>query len=137
MIVNIFDTLEEHLVEGNLVLEFGEQRHHLLLRLGNDGRLVGTRQSEEHIRDAIECYPTLLIRQDGVLEGGCLLTFYNLPDLLTLLLNSRLDGWQIVSLLDLAEVGCAKRQVARRHCLHDNRCESDSEHSLDGFHIRC
>ena len=111
VVVHIFHTLEELLVERNLVAQVGHHGRHLLLRLGDDGRLVGAGQTEEHARHAVEHHATLLIGEDGVGEGGFLLVVHDLLDVGALYLDGLLDGRQVVGLLNLVEVGRSKGQA--------------------------
>ena len=161
VVVYILDALEELLVERYLVVQVGEQGSHLLLGVGDDGRLVGTAESEEHIADILEQHTAVLVGEDGVGEGRFGLVVHYLLDVLTLLLDRRLDGRQVVGLLDACEVGRSKGQSALleqrvlstglvavvtacttgvlgicgdRH-LQQSCCQSDGNKSLVDFHI--
>lgn len=65
---------------------------------------MGTGKTEEDVSHLFEQRTALLIGEDGVLEVRLLLVVYNLLDVGTLLFDSRFDGWQVVALLNLAEV---------------------------------
>ena len=113
-VIDLTDSLEEGLVEGDLVLEIGEQRLHLFLYFSDFGCLVCLYQCEEDATDAVEETSAVLEGQDGVLEGGAVGVVGNLLDALALLLHGSLEGRQVVGGLDLAEVRCAERQLALR-----------------------
>ena len=112
MVVNILYALEKLLVEGYLIVKIGEQGHHLLLGLGNGGRLVGAGKTVKHIHNAVEQDAALFKSKDGVLKGRLLFVIDNLLYIVTLFLDSHLNGRQIVGLLYLAEIGSTKWQAA-------------------------
>ena len=113
-VIDLTDALEEGLVEGDFVLEIGEQGLHLFLYFSDFGCLVCLYQCEEDATDAVEETSAVLEGQDGVLEGGAVGVVGNLLDALALLLHGSLEGRQVVGGLDLAEVRCAERQLALR-----------------------
>ena len=110
-VVDLADALEERIVEGNLVLQFGQHRLHLLLNLGKFRRLVGLGEREEHAPHVVHRAPTLLVGQDSVLEGSRVGVAHDGGYLVALLLDGTLEGWQIVGGLDLTEVGCSVGQL--------------------------
>ena len=69
-VVDLFDTLKELGVERDLVVEFGQQRHHLLLNLTDFLSLVGFGKRKEHTAHTVEQTSTLLEGDNGVLERG-------------------------------------------------------------------
>ena len=103
-VIDLTYALEEGLVERHLVLQRRQLGHHLLLYLGELGRLVGLGQGEEHAAHVVEQAAALLKSHDGVLEGGRVGIADYLGDIVALLLNGRLEGRQIVGGLDLTEV---------------------------------
>ena len=115
MVVNIFDALEEALVERYFVLKVGKQGHGLLLRLFYLRCLVGTDQREEDARHAVEQQSALLVGQNGVGERRLRLVGHDARYLLPLLAYAFLEGRQIVFSFDFAEVRCTVRQRARAH----------------------
>ena len=112
VVVNELDAVEELLVERNLVVQIGKQRHHLLLSFGNARSFVGAGESEEDVAHTVEQESALFESEDGVLEGWFLLVVDNLLDVLTLAIDGYLEGRKIVALLNLAEIGSAERQSA-------------------------
>ena len=110
LVVDLSDALEECLVERNLVLQIGQHRLHLLLYLANLRRLVGIHQGEECATDMIEQLTAVLEGQDGILESRRVGAVHNFLDIVALVLDSGLEGWQIVSGLNLTEIGSAKGQ---------------------------
>ena len=111
-VIDLTDALKQRLVERNLVLEVGQHGLHLLLYLANLIGLVGLNDGKEHTADTVERLATLLEGKDGVVEGRRILVFYDSCDFVALLLDSRLEGRQIVRDLNLTEVGGSKRQGA-------------------------
>lgn len=75
---------------------------------------MGTGESEEHAAHSVEEHTALLISEDGVLEVRFLLVVDDLLNVLTLVLDGSLDGRQVITLLNLAEVWRTKWQGARR-----------------------
>ena len=73
---------------------------------------MGTGETEEDVSHLFEQRTALLIGEDGVLEVRLLLVVYNLLDVGTLLPDSRFDGWQVVALLNLAEVRSTEWKTA-------------------------
>ena len=110
--INLTDALEERHVEGNLVLQFGQHRHHFLLNLAELRCFVCFGQGKEHAAHAVEQSSALLVGQDGVLESGRIGIVHDFGNVVAVLLDGCLEGRQIVSGLDLAEVGCSVRQRA-------------------------
>ena len=117
LVIDLTNTLKERFVERYLVLQFRQHRLHLLLNLTQFGRLVSLRQGKEHTRDTVEQPSALLKRQDGILESRRIFRLHNLRNVLPLLLDSQLKGWQIIRCLNLVEVGGAKGQST----LHQKR----------------
>ena len=64
------------------------------------------------IGNTIQQHTTVLVSEDGVLEGWLLLVADNLLDVGTLLLDASFEGWEIVALLNLAEIRSAERKAA-------------------------
>ena len=148
LVVDLLDALEERLVERYLVFEIGQHRHHLLLNLAQFRRLVSLGEGEKHAAHAVEQAVALVEGQDGVLERGRILILHDLLDVVTLVLDSRLEGRQIVRDLDLAEVGRAEGHLtllqqrvlalsllAGSQLHRQGRCDSDSHNCLTYFHI--
>ncbi len=107
-VVDAAYALEERLVEGYLIRQLGQHGHHLLFYLTQLVGLVGLGQGEEHAADAVQLLAALLQGDDGVLEGGRVGALHYLLDFLAVLLDSLLEGRQVVGRLDLAEVGGAE-----------------------------
>ena len=109
-IIDLLDTLEEGFVERNLILQVGQHGLNLLLNLANLRSLVGIHQGEERASDTVEQLATILERQDGVLERSRVRTIHNLLDVLALLLDTSLEGREIIGRLNLAEIRRTKGQ---------------------------
>ena len=107
-VIDLTDAFEQRLVKRDLVLQIGHHGRHLLLNLCNLGGLVSTGQGIEHTRDMIEQAVTLLKSQDSVLESGRILILNDLRNVVLRLLDSHLEGRQIVCGLDLTEIGCSE-----------------------------
>ena len=112
MIVNLLNTFEEWLVEGNLVLKVGQHGLYLLLYLANLRCLVGLGQGEEHTTDAVEQSSAFLVGQDGILESSRVCIIYDSLDVVACLLDSELKSRQIVFCLNLGEVRGTKGECA-------------------------
>ena len=136
-VVDLFDTLKKLVVERDLVVKLGQQRHHLLLNLTDFICLVGFCECEEHPAHAVEQTAAFLKGDNRVLERGGVLTLDDGLDVLTLLGDSCIKSRHIVGHLNLTEIGCAKGQLAfhqqrvltlclltgsKRH--HHSRCHS-------------
>ena len=113
MIVDILHTLEEPLVEGDLVLQIGEQRDDLLLGSLYLGCAIRLGDAEEDVRHTVEQPSAVLIGQDGVGKGGLRLVVDDLGNFLSLLPDTFLDSGKVVLALDLTEVGRSERQCTR------------------------
>ena len=107
-VIDLTDTLKERLVERDFILQVGQHGLDLLLYLANLRSLVGIHQREERASDTVEQLATILERQDGVLERSRVRTIHNLLDILTLILDSGLEGREIIGRLNLAEIRRAK-----------------------------
>ena len=116
-VIDLFDTLEELGVERDLVVELGQQRHHLLLNLTDFLCLIGFGKRKEHTAHTIERTSTLLEGDNSVLERGRVLTLHDGLDVLTLLGDGSIESRHVVSHLDLVEIGGAKGQLT----LHQQR----------------
>ena len=103
-IIHLLDTLEQRLVKRNLVLEVGQHGLHLLLNLAQFVRLVGLGQGKENGGDTCQLTTAVLEGQDGILERCRVLTVHDGLNVVTRLLHSRLEGWQVVRGLNLAEI---------------------------------
>ena len=73
---------------------------------------MGAGETEEDVSHLFEQRTALLIGKDGVLEVRLLLVVYNLLDVGTLFPDSRFDGWQVIALLNLAEVRSTEWKTA-------------------------
>ena len=111
-VVHLTDTLEERHIERNLVLQFGQLGHHLLLNLTQFRSLVSLRKCKEHTTHAVKHASALLIGYDSVLESSRIGIVHNLGNLVTRLLDGTLKGRQIVGGFNLAEIRCSVGQRA-------------------------
>ena len=73
---------------------------------------MGTGETKEDVGHLFEQRTALLIGEDGVLEVRLFLVVYNLLYVGTLLFDSRFNGWQVVALLNLAEVRSTEWKTA-------------------------
>ena len=71
-----------------------------------------TGKTEEYIGNTIQQHTAVLVSEDGVLEGWLLLVADNLLDIGTLFLDASFEGWEVVALLNLAEIWSAERKTA-------------------------
>ena len=115
MVVHIFYTLKEFLIEVDFVLKIGEQWYCSLFSSLDFGCLVGFCNAEEDIFYPVKQLSALLECQDCILECRLLPVLYNLFYLCTLLFYTSLNGRKIVSALYFTEVGCAKWQCTFLH----------------------
>ena len=69
-------------------------------------------KTEEYIGNTIQQHTAVLVSENGVLEGWLLFVADNLLDVGTLLLDASFEGWEIVALLNLAEIRSAERKAA-------------------------
>ena len=109
VIVNIFDSIEERLVERHLVVEIGEQRHSLVLYFFQLRGLVCAGKSEEDTGYSVEQYATLFVSQNGVLECRRVFVVHNGLDGLTLLFDTSFHRWQKMFGFDFTKIRRAKR----------------------------
>ena len=108
-IIDLFDALEQLLVEHNFVRQVCQHRHHLLLNLTNLWCFIGTDQGKEHPTHTVEQFTALLKGQNGIFESRRLWISYNRSNLFPILQNGNLEGRQIVRGLNLAKVGGTER----------------------------
>ena len=111
-VVHLTDTLEERHIERNLVLQFGQLGHHLLLNLTQFRSLVSLSKCKEHTAHAVKHASAFLIGHDSVLESSRIGIVHNLGNLVTRLLDGTLKGRQIVGGFNLAEIRCSVGQRA-------------------------
>ena len=90
----------------DIELKYEDQTHQVYL----NGTNVSAEIRKEDVGNAVEHHATLLKGKDGVCECWLLLIVHDFLNVGTLHLDGCLDGWQIIRLLDSAEVGSAKRQ---------------------------
>ena len=69
-------------------------------------------KTEEYIGNTIQQHTAVLVSEDGVLEGRLLLVADNLLDIGTLFLDASFEGWEVVALLNLAEIRDTERKAA-------------------------
>ena len=109
VIVYIFDSVEERLVERYLVFEISEQRNSLILGFFQFRGLVCTGKSEEDTGYSVEQYATLFVSQNGVLECRRVFVVHNGLDGLTLLFDTSFHRWQKMFGFDFTKIRRAKR----------------------------
>ena len=113
MFIHVLDALEKGFVEGDFVLQLCQEGSDFLFRFSDNRSFVGTHEGIEDACHPVERDTALLVGQDGVFEGGLFLVGHYLVHFLALLLDSSLNGRQIVGWLDFAEVG---RTIGQRAC---------------------
>ena len=69
-------------------------------------------KTEEYIGNTIQQHTAVLISEDGVLEGRLLLVADDLLNVGTLFLDASFEGWEVVALLNLAEIRGTERKAA-------------------------
>ena len=111
-VIHLSDAFEERHVERDFVFQLRQHRQHLLLNLAQFGSLVSFGQCKEHTTHTVEQASTLLVSNDGVLEGGRIRTIDDFGNLVAALLNGLLEGRQVVRGLNLTEIRCSVGQRA-------------------------
>ncbi len=125
IVVDLLHAVKQALVHHHLVAVLGEHRKHLLAERLEFGRRDGFVKAVEHVRHVFEQLSGIVECHDSVVEVGQCAVVDNCFNLLVVLADAFLEGWQIVVVGDF---------LKRRHVVG---CAIRRQKWIFGFHFSC